>query len=62
MGFVKSLFGGAPKVSGDAVAMTEEEKKKSKTGRSTLYETEGGVNGAELNPDEVKRRSTLLGN
>jgi len=30
--------------------------------RSTLYETEGGGEGDELEPGEVKRRKTLLGN
>lgn len=57
-----AIFGGGGKVSTAAVEKTEEEKKKAKTGRSALYETEGGVSGQELSPDEVKRRSTLLGN
>jgi hypothetical protein len=61
-GFLGGLLGGSPKVSTAAVTQTEEEKKKAKSGRSALYETEGGVTGQELNPDEVRRRSTLLGN
>ena len=45
-----------------AVEETEEGKRKAKQGRAALYETEGGVAGAELDPNQVKRRSTLLGN
>jgi len=58
------IFGGGekPKVSYQPVADTEEAKRKAKAGRSALYETDGGVTGLELNPDEVKRRNTLLGN
>lgn len=58
------LLGGGekPKVVYQPVADTEEAKRKAKQGRSALYETDGGVTGSELNPDEVKRRNTLLGN
>lgn len=63
MGFVSKIFGGdAPKVRYEPIQQTEEEKRKAKTGRSALFETGGGVAGSELNPDEVKRRNTLLGN
>lgn len=57
------LFGGkSPKVSQAPIRQTQEERRKAKTGRSALFETDGGVTGSELEPDEVKRRSTLLGN
>lgn len=62
---VGKLFGGSAKpaaVSKKSTDATEAEKRKAKTGRSALYETQGGVQGTELNPDEVKRRQTLLGN
>lgn len=64
MKFISQMFGGGdtPKVSAQAVEDTTAEQRKAKTGRSALYETSGGVTGAELNPDEVKRRNTLLGN
>lgn len=59
-----AVFGGqeAPKVSSAPAQQTEEEQRKAKTSRAALYETSGGVTGAELNPDQVKRRNTLLGN
>ena len=55
--------GSKPKVSTAAVDTTKEEQARTKTQRSALYETAGGVAGSELNPEEVgKRRNTLLGN
>lgn len=33
-----------------------------KKARQSLYSTPGGASGEELNPDQVKRRPTLLGN
>jgi len=63
MKFFSQMFGGGePKVSSAAVQETEADKRKANTGRSALYETAGGVTGSELNPEEVKRRNTLLGN
>jgi hypothetical protein len=63
-GVVKAITGGggSPKVSAAPAAATAEEQRKAKTSRAALYETGGGVTGAELNPDQVKRRNTLLGN
>jgi len=55
-------FGDTPKVSSQAATETEEAKRTAKTGRSALYETEGGVTGSELTDEQVKRRNTLLGN
>jgi len=64
MKFISQMFGGGdtPKVSTAAATETEAEKRKANTGRSALYETGGGVTGAELDPEQVKRRNTLLGN
>lgn len=56
------LGGDESKVSSASAADTEEASRKAKQGRAALYETEGGVAGSELNPDQVKRRNTLLGN
>ena len=41
---------------------TAEEKRKAKKSRAALYETPGGVVGAELAPDQVGKRDTLMGN
>ena len=64
MNFIKQLFGGwdSPKVSTASATDTEAEKRRANMGRSALYETGGGVTGAELDPEQVKRRNTLLGN
>jgi len=60
---VSGLFGGnTPKVSTAPVTSTEEEKKKAKTARSALLQTEGGILGSELQAGQVSSRSTLLGN
>lgn len=60
---VASLLGGsAPKVSTAPIAETEEEKKKAKTARSALLQTEGGILGSELQSGQVSSRATLLGN
>lgn len=57
------LFGGgAPKVSAAPIVETEAEKKKAKTARSALLETEGGILGSELQSGQVSSRQTLLGN
>lgn len=63
-GLFEAVLGGGdtPKVSSAPAQATEEEQRKAKTSRAALYETSGGVTGAELNPDQVKRRNTLLGN
>lgn len=52
----------APTVSGAAVNEVKTDQATSKTARASLYATEGGVSGQELNPDQVKKRQTLLGN
>lgn len=46
----------------DPVSETEEGKRTAKASRASLYSTEGGIQGQELSPEQVKRRSTLLGN
>lgn len=65
MKVVAGLLGGgkAPKVDTAPIAQTEDEKKKAKTARSALLQTEGGVLGSELQPGQVGGgRQTLLGN
>lgn len=60
----KTLFGGGetPKTSAAPVQETEEEKRKAKKSRVPLYETEGGVVGQELTPDQVQKRDNIFGN
>ena len=52
----------APKVSGAAVKEIDTEAKKSRRRRASLFETEGGVGGQELQPSQVAQRQTILGN
>lgn len=60
---VSGLFGGSsPKVSTQPITDTEAEKKKAKTARSALLQTEGGILGSELQSGQVSSRQTLLGN
>jgi hypothetical protein len=61
---VSTLLGGGstPKVSQQPVADTKEEKRSASNTRSALYATEGGASGATLDPAQVKKRDTLLGN
>lgn len=66
---VTSLFGGGyPKASAAPlsvaapVAEVQDQATQSKKSRAALYATEGGAAGEELNPDQVKKRPTLLGN
>ncbi len=55
------LGGKSPKTSPAPTLEVEDEKKKAKTARSSLLETEGGILGMELQPGQVKRDS-LFGN
>lgn len=70
---VKSILGGigfgsapkAPAPTPIAVAPideTKDEAKKAKAARAALYATEGGASGSELDPTQVSKRPTLLGN
>lgn len=59
---IVGLGGGAPTVSNAAPKEVAADQATSKTARASLYATTGGVNGEELNPDQVKKRQTLLGN
>lgn len=57
------LGGSAPKA--DAAPATQEVKTEAddaKKARQALLETQGGIAGEELSPDEVKRRETIFGN
>ena len=63
MAVIKQLFGGGTqKTSGTATKTTEEDQRKASSSRAALYETAGGVAGAELTTDQVKKRETLFGN
>lgn len=63
-----ALTGQTPKISSPAPVSTApieevaDEGKKAKTARAALYATEGGVLGSELDPTQVRKRPTLLGN
>lgn len=56
------LGGGEKKTSNQSSEDISAEQRKANKGRSALYETAGGVAGSELDPEQVKRRNTLLGN
>lgn len=56
------LGGGKTSVSRAPIEDTEAMKRKSAQSRSALFETQGGIDGAELSPEDVERRKTLLGN
>ena len=51
-----------PKVSDAAPKEVKQDLATSKTARASLYATSGAVSGEELNPDQVKKRGSLLGN
>ena len=57
----KVFGGGSPQVVYETQPL-EEEAKKSKTARSALIATKGGIKGEEVMTGGVKKRSTLLGN
>ena len=61
---IGDLLGGgsSPSVSTAPAEQTQDAKKSAKSARAALYETSGGVTGAELDPDQVSKRRTLLGN
>lgn len=63
-GLISALIGGGekPRASTRAVQETEAAARKSKTSRSALFSTEGGVAGEELDATGVAKRNTLLGN
>lgn len=67
-GLIGSFFGAAPKAQAPApvsqapVKDVEDQKTQANKARAALYATEGGAAGEELNPDQVKRRSTIFGN
>lgn len=58
-----AIFGGkAPKASTAPVESLEKEKLTAKKARTSLFATEGGVLGAELQDEDIKERRSLLGN
>jgi len=62
MSFITSLFKPAAKVSQQAVADVQDEGRKAKKSRSSLFATTGGVAGQELQPGGTSTRETLFGN
>lgn len=61
---ILGIFTGGEKPKVDPTPSQElgEAARKAKKSRTALIQTEGGVAGQELEPDQVKSRSTLLGN
>jgi hypothetical protein len=61
-------FGSAPKARANPVSTATQKEEiadqsnTAKATRAALYGTEGGAVGEELDPNQVKRRPTLLGN
>lgn len=60
-------IGSTPKAEGAQVSTApikeiQDESASAKKARVALFQTPGGVAGEELNPDQVKKRTTLLGN
>ena len=59
----KALLGSdTPKASRSGANSVQQAARKAKKSRTALFETEGGVSGQELQPDQVTQRNTLLGN
>jgi len=52
----------APKVSSAAVSDVTKDQETSRAARASLYSTQGGALGEELDPNQVKKRDSLLGN
>ena len=62
-GLVSIITGGStPKAAAAPAQETGDAARKAVASRSKLLETQGGEVGQELNPDEVAKRKTLLGN
>ena len=59
---IKAIFGDDDEVSKKSATETAAAQRRANQGRAALYETEGGISGQELQPGQVKNRSTLLGN
>lgn len=54
--------GSSPKVSGAAVKDVNELQAQGKSARASLFATQGGVSGEELDSGQVKKRATIFGN
>lgn len=59
---IVGLGGGAPSVSNAANKEVAADQATSKSARASIYATEGGVSGQELDPSQVKKRQTIFGN
>lgn len=58
---ITSMFS-SPKVSSAPIAAMDEEKKKAKAARASLFATEGQVAGQEIGTGGVSKRDTIFGN
>lgn len=61
-GLFSLLTGRAPTVSNSAASTVRKEQSAAGALRASLYSTEGGASGQDLNNDQVQRRPTLMGN
>lgn len=61
---IRKIFvgGGKTSTAPHIVEFAAATARRANKGRAALYETDGGVSGEELSEEQVKRRSTLLGN
>ncbi len=59
---IVGLGGAAPAVSNAAKKDVEDTQAQGKSARASLYATQGGVTGEELDPSQVKKRATIFGN
>lgn len=62
MGFFGGLLGGSPKVKTTAKKDLGAEQRKARKQRVALFETEGGIQGEELQEGQVARRENIFGN
>lgn len=55
-------IGSSPKTSQASVKKVTADQTQANSARAALYATAGDATGQELNPDQVQKRDTLLGN
>lgn len=56
------LGGSAPKVSDAAPQALSADQAAQGNNKAALIATEGGINGEQLTPDQIRRRDNLFGN
>lgn len=62
MGFLDSIFGGAPKAAPQTQELDEAEDKTRKKSRVALFGTKGGASGEEVGQGMTSRRGNIFGN